>query len=161
MRVSIIVAMDQQGLIGRNNGLPWKLSADLKHFSSVTMGKSLIMGRKTYESIGRPLKDRKNIVVTSNTSLHIDSCTVALSLEQAILACHSSKEIMVIGGALLYKQFLPTVGRIYLTYIHDRFEGDTWFPKWELSQWRVSSSIDYPADEKNPYPYSFVVYDKV
>ncbi|OUR65706.1 dihydrofolate reductase [Methylophaga sp. 42_25_T18] len=161
MKVAIIVAMDKQGLIGRNNDLPWKLSADLKYFRRVTMGKPLVMGRNTHESIGRALPGRKNIIVTSNTDYQVDGCTVVPSLEQALLACDDAEEVMVMGGASLYEQLLPEVERIYLTHVDVELEGDTWFPQWNKDQWQEISREDHPADEKNQYPYSFVVYDRV
>jgi len=161
MKVAIIVAMDKQGLIGRNNDLPWKLSADLKYFRRVTMGKPLVMGRNTHESIGRPLPGRKNIIVTSNANYHVDGCTVVSSLDQALLACDDAEEVMVMGGASLYEQLLPQADRVYLTHVNAELEGDTWFPQWNKDQWQEISREDHQADEKNQYPYSFVVYDRV
>ena len=161
MKVAIIVAMDKQGLIGRDNDLPWKLSADLKYFRRVTMGKPLVMGRNTHESIGRPLPGRKNIIVTSNTDYHVEGCTVVQSLEQALLACDDAEEVMVMGGASLYEQLLPQADRGYLTHVNVELEGDTWFPQWNKDQWQEISREDHEADEKNQYPYSFVVYDRV
>ena len=161
MKVAIIVAMDKQGLIGRNNDLPWKLSADLKYFRRVTMGKPLVMGRNTHESIGRPLPGRKNIIVTSNANYHVDGCTVVSSLDQALLACDDAEEVMVMGGASLYEQLLPQADRLYLTHVNAELEGDTWFPQWNKDQWQEISREDHQADEKNQYPYSFVVYDRV
>ena len=161
MKVALIVAMDKQGLIGRNNDLPWKLSADLKYFRRVTMGKPLVMGRNTHESIGRPLPGRKNIIVTSNANYHVDGCTVVSSLDQALLACDDAEEVMVMGGASLYEQLLPQADRVYLTHVNAELEGDTWFPQWNKDQWQEISREDHQADEKNQYPYSFVVYDRV
>ena len=161
MKVAIIVAMDKQGLIGRNNDLPWKLSADLKYFRRVTMGKPLVMGRNTHESIGRPLPGRKNIIVTSNANYHVDGCTVVSSLDQALLACDDAEEVMVMGGASLYEQLLPQADRVYLTHVNAELEGDTWFPQWNKDQWQEISREDHQADEKNQYPYSFVIYDRV
>ena len=162
MEIVIVVAMDRQGLIGRNNILPWRLSADLKYFSKLTMGKTLVMGRNTYESIGRPLPGRKNIVVTSNADYHMDGCTIASSLERALCAAsNDAKEIMVIGGASLYEQFLPRVNRVYITHVNAELEGNAWFPNWDRGQWREIRREDHVSDEKNQYPYSFVVYDRI
>lgn len=162
MKVVIIVAMDIRGLIGDNNSLPWRLPADLRYFNKLTIGKTLLMGRKTYESIGRPLPGRKNIVVTSNTDYHVDGCTVASSLERALcVVSNDTKEIMVIGGASLYKQFLPIVNRVYITHVNAELEGNIWFPNWDTNQWREIKRENYASDDKNRYSYSFVVYDKI
>lgn len=161
MKLAIIVAMDKQGLIGQNNDLPWKISADLQYFRKVTMGKPLIMGRNTHESIGRALPGRKNIILTSRTGYQPEGCTVVNSLEAAIQACDDVKEVMIMGGASLYEQFLPKADRLYLTHVNAELEGDTWFPKWDEKQWQEVSREDHLADEKNQYPYSFAVYDRV
>jgi dihydrofolate reductase len=160
MKLAIIVAMDKQGLIGRDNDLPWKLSADLQYFRKVTMGKPLIMGRNTHESIGRPLPGRKNIVVTSNKEYQAEGCEVVASLEHAFIACDDVEEVMVMGGASLYKQLLSQADKLYLTHVNAELEGDTWFPEWDKNQWKETSREDHLADEKNQYPYSFVVYER-
>jgi len=161
MKLAIIVATDKQGLIGRDNDLPWKISADLQYFRRVTMGKPLVMGRNTHESIGRPLPGRKNIIVTSDKTYYVEGCTVVNSLDGAIEACGEAEEVMVMGGASLYKQLLPQAERLYLTQVNAELEGDTWFPDWDKNQWQEISREDHLADEKNQYPYSFVVYDRV
>ncbi len=161
MKLAIIVAMDKQGLIGKENDLPWKLSADLQYFRKVTMGKPLIMGRNTHESIGRPLPGRKNIIVTTNKDYQAEGCFVVQSLEQAFIACGDAEEAMVMGGASLYEQLLPQADKLYLTHVHAELEGDTWFPKWEKSSWQEINREDHPADEKNQYSYSFVVYERI
>lgn len=161
MKLAIIVAMDKQNLIGKNNDLPWKLSADLQYFRKVTMGKPLIMGRNTHESIGRPLPGRKNIIVSTNKDYQAEGCFVVQSLEQAFIACEDAEEAMVMGGASLYEQLLPQADKLYLTHVNAELEGDTWFPKWEKSHWQEISREDHPADEKNQYPYSFVVYERI
>lgn len=160
MKLAIIVATDKQGLIGKDNDLPWKLSADLQYFRSVTMGKPLIMGRNTHESIGRPLPGRKNIVITTNVDYQAEGCVVVTSIDAALAECETDEEVMVMGGASLYKQLLPQADRLYLTDVDAELEGDTWFPKWDKKQWLETSREDHPADEKNQYPYSFVVYDR-
>ncbi len=162
MKVVIIVAMDRRGLIGDNNSLPWLLPADLRYFNKLTMGNTLLMGRKTYESIGRPLPGRKNIVVTSNAYYHVDGCTVASSLERALcVVSNDTKEIMVIGGASLYQQCLPIVNRIYITHVNAELEGNIWFPNWDKKQWKEIKRENHASDDKNKYSYSFVVYDKI
>jgi len=160
MNLAIIVATDQSGVIGKENDLPWKLSADLQYFKRVTMGKPLIMGRKTHESIGRALPGRKNIIISSNKHFEADQCVVCHSVEQALAACGDAEEAMVMGGASLYKVFLPYANKLYLTLVHASLEGDTWFPEWDSKAWSQISREDHPADEKNEYPYSFIVYQK-
>ncbi len=161
MKLAIIVATDQQGLIGENNDLPWRLSADLQYFRRVTMAKPLIMGRNTHESIGRPLPGRKNIIVTKNKSFHADGCTVVNSIDDALLACEDVDEVMVMGGASLYEQLLPIADKLYLTQVHASLAGDTWFPAWNKEEWSEISREDYQADGKNEYDYSFIVYEKI
>ena len=159
MDIAIIVAMDKQGLIGQENDLPWKLSADLQYFRKITMGKCLIMGRHTHESIGRALPGRKNIILTRNEHYQAQDCTVVTSLEDA-LAAVDTLEVMIIGGASLYKTFLPHANRLYLTQVHAILEGDTWFPKWDKTQWQQVKNEDHFADEKNNYDYSFNVLER-
>ena len=161
MKLAIIVATDESGLIGKNNDLPWKLSADLQYFRRITMGKPLIMGRNTHESIGRALPGRKNIVVTKNKQFQAKDCCVVHSVTQAIEACNGAEEVMVMGGASLYKQLLPQADRLYLTRVHASLDGDTWFPNWQLSEWREISREDHLADDKNDHDYSFIVLDRL
>lgn len=161
MKLAIIVATDQQGLIGKENDLPWKLSADLQYFRRVTMGKPIIMGRNTHESIGRALPGRKNIIVTKNKSYQAEGCTVVHSIPDALLACEQVEEVMIMGGASLYEQFLPQADKLYLTQVHASLTGDTWFPDWQKNEWSELSREDYQADEKNDYAYSFIVYEKL
>jgi len=160
VKLSIIVATDEQGLIGKDNDLPWKLSADLQYFRRVTMGKPLIMGRNTHESIGRALPGRKNIIVSNNCDYTADGCCVVHSVEDAVKACDGVEEVMVMGGASLYKQMLQQADRLYLTQVHASLEGDTWFPDWQRSDWQEISREDHLADDKNDYPYSFVVFER-
>ena len=160
VKLSIIVATDEQGLIGKDNDLPWKLSADLQYFRRVTMGKPLIMGRNTHESIGRALPGRKNIIVSNNCDYTADGCCVVHSVEDAIKACDGVEEVMVMGGASLYKQMLQQADRLYLTQVHASLEGDTWFPDWQRSDWQEISREDHLADDKNDYPYSFVIFER-
>ncbi len=162
MKIALIVAMDNNRLIGKNNDLPWRLSADLQYFKKVTMGKPIIMGRNTHESIGRPLPGRKNIVISSKADFKAEGCTVVSSIEQAMSACDAADEAMIMGGATLYKQVLPIVDRIYLTQVHATLDGgDTWFPEWHSSDWLEVSREDHDSDEKNQFPYSFIILDRI
>ncbi|MCX4188633.1 type 3 dihydrofolate reductase [Methylophaga sp. OBS4] len=160
MKIAIIVAMDEQGLIGKNNDLPWKISADLQFFRRTTMGKPLIMGRNTHESIGRPLPGRRNIIVTRQPDYQAEGCEVVHSAEAALSACQDAEEVMVMGGASLYEQLLPRCDRLYLTRVHARLEGDTWFPAWDENDWQLLSCDDHQADEKNEFDYSFMLLER-
>src|SRR3989344_1232938 len=155
-KISIIVAIDENGLIGRRNGLPWKLPADLKHFKTLTSGHTVIMGRKTYDSIGKPLPNRTNIVVSKSDDLQIDGCITVKSPEEALKASLENQEIFVIGGAEIYRQFLPLAQTIYMTEIHNKFDGDIFFPTIDYDEWKEKERQDFEADDKNPYKYSFI-----
>lgn len=167
MKRSMIVAMAQNRVIGINNKLPWYLPNDLKYFKRATMGKPIIMGRKTYESIGKPLPGRTNIVITRNTDWQAEGVKVAHSLDEAyrlaeaIAEIDGHDELMIIGGDQIYQNSLPDVDRIYLTKVHAEVQGDAWFPELDWSQWRELGREDYPAEGPNPYDYSFIVYDRV
>jgi len=161
MKISIVVAMAANGVIGRDNQLPWHLPADLKHFKQTTMGKPILMGRKTWESIGRPLPGRNNIVITRDNDFTAEGCVVVGSIEAAMLAAGEQDELMVIGGAELYRQLLPRAETIYLTRIHETFDGDTRFPEISNSEWHQVARSDYEADENNPYDYSFIRLERV
>lgn len=158
MLVSIIAAMDRNRLIGNNNQLPWHLPADLAHFKRVTMGKPIIMGRKTYESIGRPLPGRTNIVLTRSSDFNAEGVLTANTLEQALNHVSAEDEVMIIGGSTIYELTLPRADRLYLTYVEDSFEGDAWFPDFDLEQWHIVASEEHSADEKNSSAYRFVTY---
>ena len=152
--------MDQNGLIGGDNRLPWHLPADLAFFKSVTMGKPVIMGRKTFESISRPLPGRTNIVVTGRVDYTAQKCIVVHSLDEAIEKAGAVDEIMVIGGAALHQQALSRADRIYLTLVEARLSGDTWFPAINEAQWSETQCIRHAADERNPYAYTFKTLDR-
>ncbi len=160
MKLSIVVAMADNRVIGRGNRLPWHLPADLRHFKSLTMGKPVLMGRKTHDSIGRALPGRHNVVVTRQSGYMAKNCTVVNSIDSALAACSNDDEIMVIGGAELYRELLPLCETIYLTLVHGDFEGDTFFPEIAPEEWRETTRVEHPADEKNPHPYSFVVMQR-
>jgi dihydrofolate reductase len=158
--LAIIAALSRNRVIGKDNQLPWRLPADLKHFKAVTLGKPVIMGRKTFESIGKPLPGRANIVVSRDPHFHADGIAVAHSLDDALAQAHAAPEIMLIGGAQLYAQALPRAQRLYLTLIDTDIEGDAHFPDYDPSDWRETAREDHAADVNNPYPYSFVVLER-
>lgn len=159
--ISLICAMDSNRLIGNNNKIPWHMPADLAFFKRTTMGKPIIMGRKTFESIGKPLPGRTNIVVTSNPDLVIPGCIIADSIEQAIRINPNCDEIMIIGGTSVYQQTIGVADHIYMTQIHHSFQGDTWFPEISLRRWKQETREDFQADENNPYAYSLIKYSRV
>lgn len=161
MKIAIIVAMDEQGLIGKNNDLPWRLSADLQYFRRTTMGKPIVMGRNTHESIGRPLPGRQNIVVTRQSDYQAEGCDVVHSIDEALALCRDQEEVMIMGGASLYQQVLPLADKLYLTQVHASLDGDTWFPDWSPQDWQLLSREDHPADDKNEFDYSFMLYERV
>jgi dihydrofolate reductase len=160
MRLSIIVAMDDNHLIGKDNGLPWHLPADLAFFKKVTTGHSIVMGRKTYDSIGRPLPNRRNLVITRDTDASIEGCEVFNGIESALGSAQEEDEVLVIGGANLCKQVLGRVERLYITHIEGVFEGDTYFPDYDEGGWREISCESHTPDEKNPYHYHFKILER-
>jgi dihydrofolate reductase len=160
MRLSIIVAMDDNHLIGKDNGLPWHLPADLAFFKKVTTGHSIVMGRKTYDSIGRPLPNRRNIVITRSVDVSIEGCEVFNSIDDALDSSKEEKEVLVIGGANLCQQVLARVDRLYITHIEGAFEGDTYFPDYDADDWREISCESHTPDEKNPHHYHFKILER-
>jgi len=166
-RIVLVVAVAENGVIGRGSGLPWKLSSDLKFFRAVTMNKPLIMGRKTFESIGKPLDDRDNIVITRNAAFEAAGILVAANFEEALeIAQEKARtrgvdEISVIGGAQIYELALPKADRIYLSEIHASPDGDTFFPKIDSAQWRETSRERHSAGPRDSADYSFVVLDRI
>lgn len=159
--ISLIVAMAENRVIGKDNALPWRLPADLQHFRRLTTGHPIIMGRRSYESIGRPLPERTNIVVTRRTDYAAPGCVVADSIDAAISRAEGAKEIFVIGGADIYSQTLRFADRIYLTLVHAQVEGDARFPEFDNALWREASHERHEADVKNPYAYSFITLDRI
>jgi dihydrofolate reductase len=163
MNVSIIAAMGENRVIGANGKIPWHLPADFKRFKELTMGHPIVAGRKTFESIGKPLLGRTNIVVTSNEQYRADGCLIAHSLEDALkLAEHTpgGKEIFVIGGGEIYKMALPKAQKIYLTRVRGSFDGDTFFPEFDQNDWQRVSSEEHKKDEKNQFEFTFTVYER-
>ncbi|KAA3629588.1 MAG: type 3 dihydrofolate reductase [Proteobacteria bacterium] len=159
--LSLIAAMSRGRVIGHDNQLPWHLPADLQHFKTITMGKPILMGRLTYESIGKPLPGRRNIVITRDAGYTAPGCEVVHSIESALAAVADVEEAMVIGGASFYAQLLPQADRLYLTFIDAEFQGDAWFPQWSASEWREVERDDHAPDERNPCPYAFVVLERI
>lgn len=137
MSFSIIAAIATNNVIGKNNKLPWHIPEDLEHFYSLVYGKPVIMGRKTYESIGKPIANSKNIILSHNPELKLVGCKVVNSIDTVLNLYKDKSEIMVIGGAAVYRQFLPFTSKMYLTFIDHQFDGDTYFPKWQVSEWET------------------------
>ena len=162
MRISIIVAMDEGRVIGNDGGIPWHLPADLKFFKSVTMGKPIIMGRSTYESIGRPLPGRTNIIITRNKEFQADGCRLTFSVDEAldIARAEDAEEAMIIGGGVIFEQTLDRTDRLYLTQIGAHLIGDTQFPVIKTEEWQEVSREEYAADGDNPFDLEFVVLDR-
>jgi dihydrofolate reductase len=159
--VSAIVAMTENRVIGFQNRLPWHLPADLKYFKTVTTGHPIIMGRKTFESIGKPLPNRTNIILTRDPHYQMNGCVIAPSVDTAIAAAaKESQEIFIIGGAEIYRQFLPRVERLYITLVHEEFDGDTFFPMLDNNEWKEVKHEAHTADEMNHFAYSFLVWEK-
>ena len=152
--------MDKNQSIGVNNTLPWKLSADLARFKSITMGKPIIMGRKTYDSIGRPLPGRLNIVISRDTNLQIAGCEVVNSIEAGLELVKGQPELIVIGGASFYEQMLDSADYLEITYVDTKVDGDAFFPKFSLNNWQETARSDHLADSKNEFNYSFVSYKR-
>ena len=153
MILSLIVAMDRNRVIGKDNAMPWYLPSDLRFFKRITMHKPVIMGRKTYQSIGKPLPGRLNIIVSRDNTLQVSGCTVVNSLQDALQVASSAAEIMLAGGATLYEQMLPRAQRIYLTQVAASIEGDTRFPPFDEQQWQTVWCQTQPVDQKHRYSY--------
>jgi dihydrofolate reductase len=158
--ISIIVAMANQRIIGWHGAMPWHMPADLAWFRQNTLNKPIIMGRATYQSIGKALPKRHNIVLTHNPDWQIDDVTVVHTPQEALIAAGDVPEIMIIGGAQIYQKFLPQARRLYLTLIDAQVMGDTYFPDYTRCAWQVREKNSHPADERNPYPYTFLVLER-
>lgn len=159
MIISMIAAMAENRIIGKDNQMPWHLPADFGWFKKCTLGKPVVMGRKTYDSIGRPLPGRQNIVISRDESLEIEGVSTVTSIEAALDLVSSEPEVMIIGGGAIYQACLPKADRLYVTYIDAQIEGDTQFPQWDES-FKETYSEAYEADEKNAYNMRFVILDK-
>lgn len=163
MIISLLVAMDEKRGIGKDGKLPWRLSSDLKRFRELTMGHHIIVGRKTFESIGKPLPGRRTIVVTRNAELQPEGCQVAASMEAAIETArmNGETEAFVIGGADIYAQALDSADRVYLTQVHAVVDADTFFPELNADQWTENDADHYPADDKNQHAFTFRILERI
>lgn len=161
VNLSIAVAVGENFAIGKNNQLLWHMPADLKYFKQTTSGHTIIMGRKTFDSVGRPLPNRRNIVITRDATLKIDGVEVVNSLDKALeITNNEEKPVFIVGGAEIYRQALPKTQTIYLTTIHHTFEADTFFPAIDRNEWNVISAEQHKADDKNIYDYTFEVLER-
>ena len=158
--ITAVVAIAENRAIGKDNELLWRMPADLKHFKSVTTGGTVIMGRRTFDSINRPLPNRHNIVVTHQKYLDIEGVTIAHSIDEALATVANENEVFIVGGAGIYNAAMNHTNRIYLTTVHHNFDADTFFPELKLSEWKIISEEPHPADEKNPYPYTFTLMER-
>lgn len=160
--LSIIVAMDQNRVIGLNNDLPWHLPNDLRYFKNVTTGHTIVMGRKTFDSIGRVLPNRKHIVLTRSKRQFPDEVIVVRNIEEILHYAkeHNEEEIFIIGGAELFKLMFPYVDKMYITLIEESFEGDVYFPEFNESEWKLISKVKGEKNEQNPYDYYFLIYER-
>jgi dihydrofolate reductase len=159
--ITLIVAAADNGTIGRDNALPWHLPDDLRRFKQLTLGKPIVMGRKTFESIGKPLPGRQNIVVTRDANYRRDGVTVVNGVDAAVRAAGGAPEIMVIGGAELFRLFLPRAGRVHLTRVHGDVPGDIKWPDLDSKLWRAVASESHSADERHAWPMTFEVWEKI
>ena len=160
--LSIIVAIAQNNAIGKNNDLLWNIPADMKMFMRVTREHTVIMGKRTYQSLPKqPLPNRRNIVITDDPGDNFAGCVMVSSIDAALELCSPAEENFIIGGASVYSQFLPFTDRLYLTRVHKEFEGDAFFPPIDFSEWKLISSENFPPDEKNDFGFSFLVYDRI
>lgn len=160
-KVSIIAAVADNLAIGKDNKLPWHLPADLKHFKELTTGHAVVMGKRTFESLPNgPLPNRKNIVLTSIPEGNFDKYYEATSIKDAIELCENEDQVFIIGGSSIFAQSIKTVDTMYITWVHGKFEADTFFPKFNLKEWNEVSREEHEADDRNPYPYSFCEYER-
>lgn len=155
MILSIVVAIAENNAIGKDNQLLWRLPADLKHFKQITTGHTIIMGRKTYDSIGKPLPNRRNIVVSRNAGLQIPGVEVTGNIEDALALCAEEQEVFIIGGAEIYKSTMERSNRIYLTRVHQSYAGDAFFPEIDFNRWKEADVEKHLPDEKNDVAYTF------
>ena len=157
MIISLVAAVSENDVIGKDNKLLWNLPNDMKFFKNITWAMPVIMGRKTYEALGKPLGGRKNIVITRSTDFHPDNVIVVSSLDAALKAAADTdaKEAFITGGGEIYKEAMPLADKLVVTRVHGTFEGDTYFPKIDEHEWEITSHLDFPVDEKHAYAYSF------
>ncbi|MET0071059.1 MAG: type 3 dihydrofolate reductase [Candidatus Thiodiazotropha sp.] len=159
--ISLIAAVANNGVIGVDNSLPWRLPADLKHFKSLTMGKPIVMGRRTWESLPGVLPGRRHIVVSRNRDYRAEGCELVYSVDEALQLAGDVEEIMIVGGGGLYRQMLPRADRLYLTLVEADVEGDAYFPEIDWRQWHEVSRESHAADDRNLFAYSFVILNRI
>jgi dihydrofolate reductase len=159
MIISFVVAIAENNAIGKNNQLLWSLPKDMKHFKEITNGHTIIMGRRTFDSMGKPLPNRRNIVITRNRELEIPGAEVTNSLADALSRCEADEEVFIIGGAEIYKEALDKTDRIYLTRVHQRFDADTFFPDLNMEDWVETAREEHQPDEKNPIAFTFLTLE--
>jgi len=160
--ISIIVAVAQNGAIGKNNDLLWHIPADLKRFKKLTLGHTIIMGKRTYQSLPiKPLSNRRSVVITDDPDDRFEGCLMVSSIEESLKFCNPSEETFIIGGASVYRQFLPLADRLYLTKVHKDIEGDVFFPVVNNNNWKLVSEENFPPDDKNDFSFSFLIYDRI
>jgi len=160
MIISFVVAMSKNRVIGENNTIPWSMPADLKHMRKLIDGKPLIMGRKTHESIGRALPNRKNIIITRDEEYKSEGCIVVHTVEEALKAAEEAEEVIIFGGAEIYKMFLPKADKMYLTFIDAELEGDTFFPEYNTEEWKETDYEEHERDADNKYNYTFLTLER-
>jgi dihydrofolate reductase len=159
--ISIIVAVSEDWGIGMNNELLWHISEDLKRFKRLTTGKTVIMGKKTWESLPkRPLPGRRNIVLTDNPTETFEDAVTVYSIKDAISKCEESEEVFIIGGGSIYRQFMPVADRLYITHVHKKTPADVYFPEIDLKLWKVTEREEYPESEGNSIPYTYTIYQR-
>jgi dihydrofolate reductase len=158
--ITAVVAIASNYAIGKNNQLLWHLPNDLKHFKNITAGGTVIMGRKTFDSVGKPLPKRRNIVITRQ-DIAIEGCEVVKSIDEAIAICKTEDEVFIVGGAEIYRQAMHLTNRIYLTIVHQSFDADTFFPEIDYKQWKETEREDHEVDEKHQFSYSFITLERV
>jgi len=163
MIISLIAAIGKNRAIGKNNQLLWNLPNDMRHFRETTSGHPVIMGERTYLSIGRPLPKRENIILSQNPDFHPDGCVVVKDIDSALSAARATgtDEVFVIGGGMVYSSFLPRADKMYLTLVEAEPEGDVFFPEWNPAEWRVMSSKEHPADQENSLKHTFFIYERI
>jgi dihydrofolate reductase len=159
--VSLVAAMSETRVIGKNGQLPWHLPKDLQHFKKLTVDRTVIMGRKTFDEIKRPLDNRRNVVITRNPGFHPHGVTVVPSLDEALALGATEAEVFVLGGGEIFRLALPRADRLYLTIIHARIEGDTWFPAFDSAAWVLEEEERHEADDKHAYAFSFRRYQRI
>jgi len=159
MIISAVVAIAENNAIGKNNQLLWRLPNDLKHFKAITSGHTVIMGRKTYDSVGKPLPNRRNIVITRQ-NISIEGCEVVASVAEALALCRAEQEVFIVGGAEIYQLAMPLTDRIYLTIVHQAFDADAYFPQLDITEWAETEREEHGTDEKHAIPYSFITLQR-